>query len=79
MSETIRKCYFCAGELKDILVGNFDYRLEGELYVIKQVPASLCLGCGEKYVSGETAKKIDMQICAANYSGTELVKVLEYR
>jgi len=79
MSETIRKCYFCAGELKDILVGNFDYRLEGELYVIKQVPAKLCLECGEKYVSGETAQKIDTQICAANYSGTELVKVLEYR
>jgi len=79
MSASIRKCYFCAGELQDILVGNFDYRLEGRLYVIKQVPASLCLQCGEKYVSGETARKIDMQIRDGNYSGTEIVQVLEYR
>ena len=79
MSATIRKCYFCAGELQDILVGNFDYRLEGRLYVIKQVPASLCLQCGEKYVSGETARKIDMQISSGNFSGTETVQVLEYR
>lgn len=79
MSDTKRKCYFCAGELENILVGNFDYRLEGKLYVIKQVPASLCLQCGEKYVSGETARKIDMQIAEGNYSGTEIVRVLEFR
>jgi YgiT-type zinc finger domain-containing protein len=79
MSDTIRKCYFCAGELENIVVGNFDYRLEGNLYVIKQVPASLCLQCGEKYVSGETARKIDMQIAEGNYSGTEIVRVLEFR
>ncbi|MFZ3047905.1 MAG: DUF4258 domain-containing protein [Desulfatirhabdiaceae bacterium] len=79
MNETLRKCYFCAGELKNILIGNFDYRLEGKLYVIKQVPAILCLQCGEKYVSGETAGKIDRQISAGNYSGTEVVQVLEYQ
>ena len=79
MNKTMRECYFCAGELKNILIGNFDYRLEGKLYVIKQVPAILCLQCGEKYVSGETARKIDMQISAGNYSGTEVVQVLEYQ
>jgi len=79
MNETTRECYFCAGELKNILIGNFDYRREGKLYVIKQVPAILCLQCGEKYVSGETARKIDIQIDANNYSGTEVVQVLKYK
>jgi YgiT-type zinc finger domain-containing protein len=75
---SMKKCFFCGGELENILVGNFDYRLEGKLYVIKKVPASLCLNCGEKYVSGETAKKIDWQISAGNFLGTEEVLVMEF-
>ncbi|QTA92866.1 DUF4258 domain-containing protein [Desulfonema magnum] len=48
MVDRFGKCFFCGGEIKEITVGNFDYRLKGQLYVIKNVPAGLCLQCGEK-------------------------------
>ncbi len=78
MNERFGKCFFCGGEIKEITVGNFDYRLEGQLYVIKKVPAGLCQQCGEKYISSDTAKKINMKVGAGAYSGTENVYVLEY-
>jgi len=78
MNDSATKCYFCGGNIKNITVGNFDYRLEGLLYVIKNVPAGLCLQCGEKYVSAETAKKINQLVDSGNYLGTEEVGVLEY-
>ena len=78
MDDTLRNCYFCGGKIKTITVGNFDYRLEGLLYVIKNVPAGLCLQCGEKYVTAEAAKKINELVDAGNYLGTEEVRVLEY-
>lgn len=78
MDNTLKNCYFCGGKIKRITVGNFDYRLEGNLYVIKNVPAGLCLQCGEKYVTAGAAKKINELVDAGNYVGTEEVRVLEY-
>jgi len=78
MSAGLRSCYFCGGPLKDITVGNFDYRFEGQLYVIKKVPASLCRQCGEKYLSAEVARKITERIAAREYIGKEEVHVVEY-
>lgn len=78
MDDTLKSCYFCGGKIKRITVGNFDYRLEGLLYVIKNVPAGICLQCGEKYVTAEAAKKINQIVDAGNYLGTEEVRVLEY-
>lgn len=75
MGEDLRACYFCGGTLKNIMVGSFDYRLEGQLYVIKKVPAALCEQCGEKYISAEAARKINDQITAGNYAETEQVHV----
>jgi len=78
MDDTSNNCYFCGGKIKRITVGNFDYRLEGLLYVIKNVPAGICLQCGEKYVTAEAAKTINQLVDAGNYLGTEEVHVLEY-
>lgn len=78
MSPASRYCFFCGGELEEITVGNFDYRLEGQLYVIKNVPAGLCQQCGEKYITSEAAQRISKQIERGNYTGTEMVHVLEY-
>ncbi len=75
---TFRQCFFCGGELKAITVGNFDYRLEGQLYVIKDTPAGLCLQCGEKYVTAETAKKINRLIENRQFTRTEAVRVISF-
>lgn len=78
MENPFRKCFFCGGEVESITVGNFDYRLAGNLYVIKNTPAGLCLQCGEKYVTADTAKKINALIEAGKFSGTEEVRVMEF-
>ena len=48
MGDRFTACFFCGGGIKPIIVGNFDYRKDGRLYVIKRVPADLCVECGEK-------------------------------
>jgi len=78
MGEGLRACFFCGGTLRDLMVGSFDYRLEGELYVIKKVPAALCEQCGEKYISAETARKINDKIAAGTYTETECVHVYSF-
>lgn len=79
MPDQNNRCFFCGGEIKSIVVGNFDYRLEGELFVVKNVPAGLCLECGEKYVSAHTAKKINQLVESGNFKGTERVRVVAYQ
>ena len=71
-------CPFCTGAIKPIVVGNFDYRLEGRLYVIKDVPAGLCEQCGEKYISIETARKMETLVLSGEPEELETVKVLRF-
>jgi YgiT-type zinc finger domain-containing protein len=78
MADALRNCFFCNGKIESITVGNFDYRLEGKLYVIKDVPAGLCDQCGEKYVSAEVAEKINKLIDHHAFLETENVQVLRY-
>lgn len=78
MDDKLQKCFFCNGKIKQITVGNFDYRLEGQLYVVKNVPAGLCVQCGEKYISASSALIINDKIEAGRYAGTEKVFTLEY-
>lgn len=79
MSETYNTCYFCGGAMKQITVGNFDYRLEGQLYVIKKVPASLCLECGEKYIDSEVGHRMNALIAAQAFTASEQVGVIAYQ
>jgi YgiT-type zinc finger domain-containing protein len=78
MENPFRKCFFRGGDVDTITVGNFDYRLEGKRYVIKDTPAGLCLQCGEKYVTADTARKINALIASGNFAGTEEVRVLAF-
>ena len=78
MGENLNKCFFCDGKIKQIKMGNFDYRLEGKLYVVKDIPAGLCLQCGEKYITAQASKKINRLIEEGRFSGTEEVFVLQY-
>lgn len=78
MNDKLQKCFFCNGEIEQITMGNFDYRIEGQLYVVKNVPAGLCVQCGEKYISASSARTINDKIEAGRYLGTEKVFTLEY-
>ncbi len=70
--------FFCNGQINPIVVGNFDFRWEGALYVIKNVPACLCVQCGEKYISAETSKKLVAKLEADDVDGLEEVRVFHY-
>jgi YgiT-type zinc finger domain-containing protein len=73
-----RKCFFCNSEIKPITVGNFDFRWEGNLYVIKKVPAGLCVQCGEKYISAEASEKIVAKIKKEAFVEKDEVRVFDY-
>ncbi|MCK0511493.1 DUF4258 domain-containing protein [Aromatoleum buckelii] len=78
MSDSITTCFFCSGAIKQVTVGNFDYRLEGRLYVIKKVPAGLCQQCGEKYVDAEVGRRLNDLIAQQAFTGSETVGVMDY-
>ncbi len=73
-----RKCFFCNSEIEPITVGNFDFRWEGDLYVIKKVPAGLCVQCGEKYISAEASEKIVAKIENEACIEKDEVRVFDY-
>ena len=73
-----RKCFFCNSEIEPIVVGNFDFRWEGDLYVIKKVPAGLCIQCGEKYISAEASEKIVAKIEKEAFIKKDEVRVFDY-
>ena len=78
MEENLKKCFFCGGKIEPIKVGNFDYRLKGRLYVVRGIPAGLCVQCGEKYITAQASTKITRLIDQGRFSGTEEVSILEY-
>lgn len=78
MENKKRPCFFCGGKIKDIVVGNFDYRLDGDLFVVKNVPAGLCVECGEKYIAVDAAKKINKRVESGEFSGTDAVRVIDF-
>lgn len=79
MTESVGTCYFCGGDMKEIVMGNFDYRREGVLYVAKKVPATLCLQCGEKYIGAEVGKKLNELIDAKKFSRSEQAAIVDYQ
>jgi len=78
MTDHVGACFFCGGALEEIVAGNYDYRHEGQMYVIKRLPVTLCEQCGEKYIRADVGKKIGALIDGKTYSGTETVHVVDY-
>ncbi|MDP2720367.1 MAG: type II toxin-antitoxin system MqsA family antitoxin [bacterium] len=73
----MKECYFCKGttEIKNVDV---DFRWEGNLYVIKDVPVEVCAQCGERYYSAEISKRIDELVQKGRPQETLKVPVLEF-
>jgi len=78
MDGAFPKCFFCGGGVKAVTVGNFDCRKDGKLYVIKKMPAGLCVECGEKYFEAEVAQRMEELIEAGQFSATETANVIEF-
>lgn len=79
MAESVGSCFFCGGKLIAITIGNYFYRYEGQMCIVKRLPATLCEQCGEKYLDADTSRKLNALINAKEFSGTEEAKVIEFQ
>ena len=78
MDDNLTKCFFCNSRIEPIKMGNFNFRWEGGLYVIKNVPAGLCVQCGEKYVSAQVSRRIVSKIEQEEAVALDKVLVFDY-
>lgn len=53
----MKRCHFCGGELVEQLT-TFVYEDNGQVTVIRNVPAFVCKQCGEKEYSEETTHRV---------------------
>ncbi|MBN1782563.1 type II toxin-antitoxin system MqsA family antitoxin [bacterium] len=53
----MNKCVFCGGPVKSKNV-TFNYEHNDQMVLIKNVPAEVCLHCGEQMYSPETTDQI---------------------
>ena len=51
-------CSFCGGSVEERRV-EYDYRRKTQLLIIENVPAGVCLQCGEIFFRPEVLKKMD--------------------
>ena len=58
MKKNKNVCAICGGRLKKEKI-SFDFRFNGELVVIDNLPVEVCLQCGEKVLSPAVSQKID--------------------
>ena len=58
MEKNKNVCAICGGRLKKEKI-SFDFRLNGKLVVIDNLPVEVCLQCGEKVLSPAVSQKID--------------------
>jgi YgiT-type zinc finger domain-containing protein len=53
----MKTCHFCGGELKEQLT-TFLYEDDGQIWLVRNVPAFVCAQCGEKEFSRTTTKQV---------------------
>ncbi len=51
-------CTYCGGEVGEEKI-DYDYRREGHLMVVSNVPAGVCRQCGEKFFRPNVLKQMD--------------------
>ena len=55
---TYGDCTFCRATVEEQRI-EYDYRRQGNLLVVSNVPAGVCGQCGESYFKPEVLKKMD--------------------
>lgn len=57
-------CIYCGGEVVEE-VRSVDYRMQGHLYIIENVPTGVCQQCGEMFFSADTAHRMEAAVTQA--------------
>jgi YgiT-type zinc finger domain-containing protein len=58
MSHKYPDCYYCGGKVVEKKV-EWDYRRKGRHFIFRDVPAGVCLQCGEKFFRPEISRQMD--------------------
>ncbi len=61
------KCPVCHADMNEIVKGEADLRIKGELYIVRNVSYEECSSCGEKVFSPETSQWIYGKIKSGDY------------
>ena len=72
----MNKCYFCKGGTK-IKNLDVDFRWDGKLFVVKNVPVEVCTQCGERYYSEKISKKLDNLAKRQELSNIKPLRIIE--
>jgi len=70
------RCYFCSGNLEPGLA-TIPFVIGTNVVIIKQVPAEVCVQCGEAVMNSEVAAVVDKLLKQAQEFGFE-VSILTY-
>lgn len=54
-------CVRCGGSVEEKRE-RLDYRYHGQLFIVEGVDVGVCNQCGEKYLTSETAKKVEQAV-----------------
>ena len=54
-------CVYCGGEVVERRE-QVDYRAHGQLFILENVRAGVCLQCGELYFTAEVAKSMEAAV-----------------
>ena len=69
-------CFMCKGELIEKKV-NYMVDLENTIIIIKDVPAKVCVQCGEQYFDDRTSENIESIVNKLKNLSTE-VTIIKY-
>jgi YgiT-type zinc finger domain-containing protein len=70
------RCYFCDGKLR-LGLATLPFVLGASVMVVKDVPAEICMQCGEAMMSSQVAAKVDALLKQAQHAGFE-VSIMAY-
>ena len=70
------RCYFCGGKLESDLA-TIPFVVGTSIVIVKQVPAEVCVQCGEAIMSSKVAATVDRLLKQARQFGFE-VSIVTY-
>ena len=77
MAHQYGDCYYCGGAVVEKRI-EIEYRWQGKLYIIENVPVGVCQQCGEKYFTARVSEEIDRLVKSAEVKETVEVPVKEF-
>lgn len=77
MSNEYQHCSVCQGELEERRI-TYTQELDGNFYIVTDVPAQVCSQCAEQYLSPETVDALQDLIERGEVQRTIHVPVFEF-